>query len=397
MTAPGALIKSDTLKITEQVDTPPASKNGKDADRQLSRFNPVWLDDITTSTDPVYLIDGLMPAGPSIGLYIGPPKSLKSFCVKHAFLHISIGKPYCSRDVQHGATVYITSEGIGGVKRRLIAMRRHMGIEGQRIPFALIPAMPDLGAGADDLRKLIAEITVALTQIDCPLRAIAIDTLRRAIPGKSENEQKDVGVVIANCDALAKHFNCHVAIIHHSPRSDDKRSSGTNTLDAAADCMWSIVRENPDVARATITVVAMKDGQEGDAWSFELRPLDIGVDRNGSAIDACYVEITDMPQHRTARPASAKMKPPTAPEQRLIDIINNALIEAGTFVPDTTIVPANVRAITRDMLKLYCTAAGWWWSDQENIRRTHFSRALNALAGKRIIGLSAGYVWKPKP
>jgi hypothetical protein len=91
------------------------------------------------------------------------------------------------------------------------------------------------------------------------------------------------------------------------------------------------------------------------------------------------------------------MRPPTAAEQRLIDIINNALIDAGTFVIDTTIVPANVRAITRDTLKSYCTTAGWWSSDKENIRRAHFSRALNTLAGKSIIGLSTEYVWKPKP
>jgi hypothetical protein len=32
--------------------------------------------------------------------------------------------------VQQGAVVYVTSEGVKGVKRRLIAMRRHHGIDG---------------------------------------------------------------------------------------------------------------------------------------------------------------------------------------------------------------------------------------------------------------------------
>jgi hypothetical protein len=45
-------------------------------------------------------------------------------------IHIAAGKAYGGRKVLPGATIYITSEGVRGVKRRLKAMRQHHEIDG---------------------------------------------------------------------------------------------------------------------------------------------------------------------------------------------------------------------------------------------------------------------------
>jgi len=209
-----------------------------------ARFRLEMLDEITVADDPVELIQGLLPMGPALGVVFGPPKSLKSFLLKHIALLIAAGRPFCGRAVQGGAVVYVTSEGIRGVRRRLIAARRAMGIEGQSVPFALVSTMPNLGAGETDRGALQKAIFDTLQSIEAPLRMIVIDTLRRAMPGKSENEQKDVSIVVNNCEALARAFGCLVMLVHHSPRSDDQRGSGSNAVDAAADLMWSIIRQD---------------------------------------------------------------------------------------------------------------------------------------------------------
>ena len=49
------------------------------------------------------------------------------------FVHIAIGKQYAGREVQQGVAVYVTSEGLQGVKRRLVAMRRYHQIEGKKV------------------------------------------------------------------------------------------------------------------------------------------------------------------------------------------------------------------------------------------------------------------------
>jgi hypothetical protein len=139
-----------------------------------SRFAPIWLDDIEVDDDPVCVVEGILPAGPSFGETPAPPKSLKSFVLMDLLMHIAIGKPYGGRKVQQGAVVYITSEGVRGVKRRLVPMRKHHGVEGKHIPFALISAMPNLGK-----------------DIKAPLRATVIDTMRKATPGKDENSSRE--------------------------------------------------------------------------------------------------------------------------------------------------------------------------------------------------------------
>jgi AAA domain len=107
-------------------------------------FAPILLDDITVDEEPSYIVEGIIPAGPSFGEIPAPPKSLKSFFLADLLMHIAIDIPYAGRKVQHGAVIYITSEGVQGVKRRLVAMRRYHGVEGKRIPFALVPVMPNL-------------------------------------------------------------------------------------------------------------------------------------------------------------------------------------------------------------------------------------------------------------
>ena len=291
----------------QQRGTYPGAQQPKSKSPQ---FNLTWIDDIALDTNPAWTIEGLMPAGPSLGYIIGPPKSLKSWGLMDAFVHIAIGKQYCGRDVMQGAVVYVTSEGITEHDDRLIAMRRHHGIEGKKIPFGLISVMPNLGNGSGDAEILKAEIARALEGLGVPLRAIAIDTMRRAIPGKSENEQKDVSVFVANCDMLSTSFGCFVGAVHHSPRSDDSRGSGSNAQDGAADCVWGVARNDVgDTPRATIKIARMKDGEEGDEWSFELRQVDIGTDRDGKTLTSCYVEIVAEPGQDSGAPSKRNLPP----------------------------------------------------------------------------------------
>src|SRR5262249_5354500 len=162
-------------------------------------------------------------------------------------------------------------------------------------PFALIPVMPNLGAGGQDLDQLIAEINKAISGLALPVRAVVADTLRRATPGKSENDPKDMSVFIANCEAIATGFTCFVGSVHHSPRSDETRSSGTNAIDAAADVILQVNRPDPYAPRATVTVGRLKDGEEGDSWSFEVRSMQVGIDRDGAPKYGGYVVLTEPP------------------------------------------------------------------------------------------------------
>lgn len=365
------------------------TKNGNDT-APVTRFSPVLLDDIAVEDDPVDLVEGLLPMGPAFGLCFGAPKSLKSFFVKFIALHITAGLPFHGRRIQAGAVVYVTSEGVRGVKRRLIAMRRALGIEGTRAPFFLIKVMPNLGAGADDRKELEATIKAKLASLGVPLRMIVIDTVRRATPGKSENKPEDGGAFLQNCDALATAFECLVLGVHHAPRADDGRPAGWNGFDAAADVGLAFLREK-GTKRATCEVAWNKDGDEGDVWSFKLMPADVAVDREGKMITSCYVEITGEPERKTA---STPDKVTLSPAQRVVyDILLEATTEAGERVPDDPNVPPSVKAISREALKAYCKKRGFWNDDDDKKSNNRLSSRLTDLQGKHVIGRTATHFW----
>jgi hypothetical protein len=354
-------------------------------DAKANRFELEMLDDVEIGDDPAELVQGLLPMGPALGVAFGPPKSLKSFLLTHIGVHIADNRPFCGRAVQGGAVAYVTSEGIRGVRRRLIVARRAMGVEGRNVPFALVPTMPNLGAGEGDRIALQKEIDKALMSIGVPLRMIVIDTMRRAMPGKSENEQKDVSIVVDNCEALARAFGCLVVLVHHSPRSDDQRGSGSNALDAAADVMWSVIRDE-NRGPATASVVRYKDGEEGDTWTFDLRPLEIGMDREGNPISSCYVDVTLDP----ARKSADRRKPEHISPLNLkfLDALNNVLAS------DNLPIVRGRKAAAKEAWRNECNARGLInLKGNTKSAKALFDKARRELVAKNRIACEGDLTW----
>ena len=59
------------------------------------------------------------------------------------------------------------------------------------------------------------------------------------------------------------------------------------------DVILSVVRGDTTVARATITIERMKDGEEGMSWTIEVRSMEVGRDRNKNPKFGGYVVLVD--------------------------------------------------------------------------------------------------------
>src|SRR4051794_29283261 len=219
------------------------------------RFPIIGVDDITLGTEPVWLIKRILPATGLTAVF-GLPKSGKSFVLADALFHVAMGRRWAGCDVQPGAIVYVSSEGVSGLKRRLVAMRRHYGVEGKAVPFGFSPAMPALGHANSDADTLIENIREWLASIGTPpLRAIALDTLARVICGGDENMARDMGQLVGNAERIAAAFGCLVILVHHAGKTVERGSRGSNALDGACDCMWSVEKGE---AQSRVTIHAMK-------------------------------------------------------------------------------------------------------------------------------------------
>lgn len=365
-------------------------------DRALrSPFAGVDLDDVDIADEPPWLIDKLMPAT-GLAVVYGLPKSGKSFLVADAVLHVVMGRPWAGRAVLAGSAVYCAGEGVSGIKRRLVAFRRHHGIEGQGLPFHLIPTVANLGSKEGDSHALVEAIRAWHgAQSRPPIRAIVIDTLSRSMRGADENTAKDMGVFVDNCERIARAFGCIVVVVHHAGKDLDRGARGSTVLPAASDCMWLVEKGE---AVNTVTVAAMKDGEDGLNWRFRLAPYVFGENGAGEeaqpcAASTCTVEFLSEPEQAEHCAAKRSPKLPDGPKM-LLGIVRGAIAEAGNFVKGEANVPPGAKAVSRKTLKTYLVPKGYWDDDHSDAHnRANLSKHLKALATRSLIGLTGDFVW----
>ena len=361
------------------------------------KFVPIAIDDVTISAEPASLIEGLLPAR-GLACVVGPPKSGKSFFTSDMLCSVARNVPYAGRATLGGPVIYLTGEGVSGFKRRLVAMRQHLGIEGQGVPFFMIESVPDLGSEATDLPQLLAELDAFLIN-GCPERprAIVLDTLARCMGEADENSARDMGRFVNRCAAIERHFGCVVVVVHHMGKDTNRGARGSNALNGAADVTMFVEKSD---SHSTVRVEEMKDGREGQEWRFRLVPFDLSATFPTScappsgAVEntTCVVEILSEPGKAQLR-ATRKPKPPVGVAGDLLKIIRRAVDEAGTTSTDSAIVPNNVRAVSRDNLKRYCNTMAWQQDAEPRSWSAQLSNNLSKLRATGLVGFDRDWIW----
>jgi hypothetical protein len=311
---------------------------------------------------------------------------------------VARGATYAGRETLPGPVIYLTGEGVSGFKRRLVAMRRHLGIEGQGVPFFMIENVPDLGSETTDLPQLLAELDAFIAQ-RAPegVRAIVLDTLARCMGEADENSARDMGRFVNRCAAIERHLECIVVVVHHVGKDPNRGGRGSNSLNGAAD-VTLIIEKNGTVSK--VRVDEMKDGREGQEWTFRLVPYDLSATFQGSCAppsatsenSTCVVEILSEPGNAQPR-ATSKASAPSGVAGDLLKIIRRAVEEAGTSVTDSAVVPNNTRAATRDDLKRFCTTMAWQDEAEPRSWSAQLSNNLSKLRDRGLIGFDKKWMW----
>jgi hypothetical protein len=287
--------------------------------------------------------------------------------------------------------VYVTSEGVRGFKRRMIAMRQYYKAHPE-VPFFVAYVMPNLGTISGDAKALVDLVRAAIPE-GVPVAAIIIDTLARAMTGMSDSDTAAMSLFVDNCDAIAKAFDCFIGVVHHSPRADETRSRGSNVLDGAADVIISVVKDGAS-GISTAKVDRLKDGEEGAAWRFRVNTVEV-PDRNGST---CFVPLCETLGivAQGAGSETRRNRKLSGQQQRFMDILAEAIIDHGRPVVGSIVVPSGLKAVEREQLRKHCFEAGFIDRAKPDAARATFSRMINTLAGKHVIGATEDHIWLPE-
>ena len=359
-------------------------------------FRPVPIDLVQIGGEPQWLIAGLIPAR-GLAAIIGPPKCGKSYLTTDMLFSVARGEPYAGRDVLPGPVVYLTGEGVQGFKRRLIAMRRHYAVEGKGIDFFMVENVPDLGSDQTNLAAMLAEIDEFLDryEIETP-RAIVLDTLARCMGAGDESSARDMGRFITRCGEIERHYGCVVLVVHHMGKDASKGARGSNALNGAADVTIEVEKGE---AFSTVRVDEMKDGPEGQEWSFRLVPFEIGEASASAGADAAantatmVVELLCEPTLAGAH-ATKPAKAPIGVSGDLLLVLRRAIEEMGKTGING--IPKNIRAVSRSNLKNYCRTMAWQDPDgKPDSFRGMLSKNLSTLRSRGHVAFNTEWIWIP--
>jgi hypothetical protein len=323
-----------------------------------------------------YLVKGLI-ASTGLAVIWGPPKCGKSFWAMDIGLHIALGLEYRGRRVKQAIVVYIALEGRHGFPARIEAFRKHHGID--EAPFYLVTATLNLIA---DAAALIASIKAQLG--DVRPGVLFIDTLNRSLVG-SESKDEDMAKYLGAAEDVEQKLGCAVVIVHHSG-IDASRPRGHTSLSGSVESQLAVKRGK--TGEVIVTVELAKDFAEGIEIFSRLESVEVGTDPDGDPITSLVL----LPAEGQSRAADRCPKIKGA-KKITLDILRNAIDEAGSIPPASNYIPPNTRTISVETWRTYAYQGSISESDKPDTRRKAFVRSVEQLQAANLVAIWGGYAW----
>ncbi len=245
------------------------SEEGRSAAAQSFEADIIDLDDLE---DPEPLIEGFLHRDTLVRTF-GPPKSLKSFVTLDMAACVSLGIEWQGHQTVQATVLYIVAEGARGVKKRRNAWNQHHETEMKVIFY---PKPVQIG----DQEEMYRLIAFCLAK---HVGYVVFDTQARCTVGVEENDNTEMGEIVAALDILKQETGACVHMVHHSVGSDGTKARGATAWDGAVDAEFYTRRSKKDPELVDFVTKFQKD--IGEADELGLITVEVGaslvLDRRG--------------------------------------------------------------------------------------------------------------------
>jgi hypothetical protein len=251
----------------------------------------VDTDGLDNLPDPVPLIEGILFRDSLAWIY-GKPGSGKSFVGIDWAGCVANGLPWAGvHEVSKGAVLYLVAEGTSGIRKRVRAWEKHTNLRMRGVTFLPIAVQLLHATERRALELLVEEMRPAL---------IVIDTQARCTVGANENDNGEMGNVVAAADKLREASGACVLLIHHSGRNGENMR-GASAFDGAA---TSIIKVTKNEEYVEVHCDKQKDVEDFDTVFLKMTPV----------LESCVLI------NRVSSPAEESQLSKT--EQRLLDVMH---------------------------------------------------------------------------
>jgi hypothetical protein len=350
---------------------------------QFRRFRPTgqieWFADLKPSLDNADFVERLLTDG-ALSVVFGESNSGKTFFALDLALHVAAGLAWQGRRVEQGCVLYFALEAAGSIRNRVVAWRQHHAPD-QRVAFGLVPGGLDLVTSDAEALGAIATIRQAAEAAGLPVKLVVVDTLSRAMAGGNENAPEDMGKLVKHVDQIRLATGAHVMLVHHAGKDQARGARGHSLLRAAVDTEIEVTGgEDGHAARVT----KQRDLVGGDRFAFALEEVIIGADRRGADVTTCVVEPVNAPEPQ------AKRRNLTVDQTRALDLLTDLIRQKGELGHEG--VPRDCRSVPENDWRT-CFFDKAKPAAPYNTKRMAFTRASDALVGRRLVGMGSGRVW----
>jgi len=249
------------------------------------RYTLTLASEMTEMAPIKWHIKKILPAKEVAAIY-GPPGAGKSFMALDMACHIAEGRDWMGFRTKRANVVYLVLEAANGFSGRLKAWQIHSK---RSLPdnFFVIKHSPFAFSSPLDIKQLVESIEYVIRNSNQGL-IIFIDTLARAMGSFDENDNNDMGKVVAAAETISKSLDCAVSLIAHPGKDTTKGLRGGSSLLGGLETTIELNKDSATKLR-TWKLVKQKEGDDGIEGSFNLQVVKMGEDDDGDDITSAVV------------------------------------------------------------------------------------------------------------
>ena len=218
----------------------------------------------------------------------GPSYSFKSFLLLDWLLSMVSNRRWNGKFTAPAKVAYVLGEGKSSLLKRAMAwMKYHEVTSDEEVlineRFRACFEVPQLGSKAS-VDNFLADLAAENFKPD----VIAIDTFARAMVGKDENDQKDVGLWIEQADRL-RQLGYTVIFLHHTKKSIEfgVQYRGSTAIMGAMDTAMTLTRNEN---YCTLNITKQKDHDEGPDMRFRRVLVDVNGETSCVLVPSLIVD-----------------------------------------------------------------------------------------------------------
>jgi hypothetical protein len=359
------------------------------------RFKRERFDDIEPQGTE-WLVKHFLPAH-GVAIIYGVSTVGKSFVVLYFALRICMGKTILGHRTRKSGVLYVAAEGQNGMRKRIKALRDKFDMKTSAFQF--------IGDGVNLLNEehvdaLCVEACAArdemVAEAGVELGLIVVDTTSAAMPGGNENSGEDMSRVLAAGQRIGQAAGALVLFVAHPGKNETLGVRGwsgqTGNIDAQI--YLSVSEGDPKLRQGLVQ--KLKDGEDGETFSYRLKEIEIGVDADGDKITSAYPVFETGGGEVTGR---RKQPPALKPGPTLLLRALSLLIDEGQgcLVPPVPGVPAGTQGVKRTALRERVIRLGYAEADDkpDTIKRS-VNRDINVLLAVMAIRAEGDLLWLAK-